>query len=223
MDPLARLLEDLRESLRILSLEPQVEAPPKAAAAALLIPVFILALTSNPAVLIAGLAASTTLYLAAALRLRVVGLSARLLLYPVALAAASAAPLILMGRTWQAAVFTMRVVAPAVYMMGATLTLGWRRIVQGLEELHAPKPLTRGMLMLAYYLPRFTGQLLAILMARRARTLRRPTRSQWWRLLASSTGELILRSQYTALMLHHAIEARTLGGRRAGALGPCRR
>lgn len=217
MDPITRLLEDIRDSLRILSLEPAIDIPPRAAALLLIIPVFILAVTNNTQTLALLLPPITATYLYAARRLRVVKLSLKLLAYPVLLAAASAAPLILMGRQGEAALFTLRVIDPAVYMMAFTLIAGWRRIVQGLEELHIPKPLTRGMLMLAYYLPRFTGQLLAILTARRARTLTKPTHTEWWRLLATSTGELLLRSQHTALMLSHAIEARTLSPRGEGA------
>ncbi|AEM38519.1 cobalt transport protein [Pyrolobus fumarii 1A] len=132
------------------------------------------------------------------------------LVYPLAVSAVAAAPLLLSNRVGDASLLVFRVVAPAVFMALLVWSVGWMSLVEGLGRLGVPRQLTESLALLSFLVPRFAGQMLALLAARRARHLGSPGYREWWRLQATALGELLIRAMDSAHRLALAIEARTL-------------
>ncbi len=212
MNPLEKLLAEAREAPTLLSMETGVPVEPRLALVFSMASVLLLAVGGPPLFLVAGLVVSLGLLAYAGWLRGYARGCLELLLYPLLVSTVSALPLALaMGRWWDAFSLVARTVSSSAFLLAYTMLVGWSTMVYGLEALGAPHTVARSIMLAAYYLPRFIGDLASMLAARRARTLGAPGLRAWWRLLATCTGELLLRGYHTALQVTRAVEARSLG------------
>lgn len=118
----------------------------------------------------------------------------------------------------EALLLVLRAVSAASTFTGFTVCLGWRGVVEGFRRLKAPEELVSSLGLLLKYIPLFLRDLAGILAAREARAVRRSFAVSW-SLLASATGEIVVRSYRRAEALRMAMEARSFGAAPRGEKG----
>ena len=215
MNPLDRLLEEARDAIASLAEQKLVDCDPRPITFLGIAASFTLALASSLLVVAAFPISLTLIYIAGKHGRKANNTNPLYVIaYPLTISLVAVTPKIVEGQLTQTLWLLFRVLAPAAYLALLTWAIGWRSLVEGLKGLKVPSIVVDQLEMVAEFIPRFTGQLIALMAARRARHLGEPNRREWWKLQATVAGELLVRAMYTATNLAMAIEARTLGPHR---------
>ncbi len=91
-----------------------------------------------------------------------------------------------------------------------TLSLGWRGIIEALRELKIPNSLIMSLNLFIKYMPIFLREICSLLVAREARIMRKNQYKLAWIVMATSSGDLLLRASQRAWKLQNAMQARLL-------------
>ena len=223
MSPLERLLEEARDVVAGLAGWKLLDCDLRLTTLLAFAATFTLALTSSLLVVAVFPFSLALIYIAGRQGGRVGGGANPLhaVAYPLTVSLVAAMPKIVEGQLAQTLWLLFRVLAPAVYLALLTWAIGWKNVVEGLRRLKVPSILVDQLEMMAMLIPRFVGQLIALMMARRARHLGEPSGREWWKLQATVVGELLVRALHTATNLAIAVEARTLGPHRTRRREAC--
>ncbi|MBS7649677.1 hypothetical protein KEJ17_08570, partial [Candidatus Bathyarchaeota archaeon] len=86
--------------------------------------------------------------------------------------------------------------------------MGWRMIIVGLEKLRMPKNFSFLLNLTIISIPLFLRESLKMLSAREARIMRKATLKGLWRILATITGDLLIKSYERSWKLEKSLIAR---------------
>ena len=212
MNPLERLLEEARDAIASLARQKLVNCDLRLTTFLGITATFTLALTSSLLVVATLPISLTLIYIAGKHEKRTNNTNPLYAIaYPLTISLVTATPKIAEGQLAQTLWLLFRVLAPTAYLALLTWAIGWKSLIEGLRRLKIPNIVVDQLETMTMFIPRFTGQLIALMMARRARHLKEPSKKEWWKLQATATGELLVRALHTATNLAIAVEARTLG------------